>query len=655
MEGFYMENKIKVWLDKLDEYDNAYYNRQPVIDNASYDSFKDFVHRHLPADHPRLEKIGHSVCSPWPKKKHAILMGSQNKVSSEKEIINWVKKITDDLNLKKPEWILQNKIDGFSLETCYSDGKIYSSLTRGNGFIGDDILENAKMFRFLPSYIPINSDVICRGEAVISKADFIKIQAECGDQYKNARSAASGISRRLDGKYNKYIRYITYDINANVAKEIEKINILKKLGFLTVDTIVCHTIDEIIKYYHLVRNKKRKECSYDIDGLVLKLNDISLQEELGIKKNKPEGQIALKFESDSAATEVIDIIPQIGRTGKITPVGKLDDVELMGSTIKRATLHNYKYVLDMGIGPGAEVIIEKKGDIIPQVTKVIIEGDKFSKPDTCPSCGGFIKDDGVNLWCLNKVCKEKNINQIAYWIKVIGMKHFSLKFIERLWNLNKIRIVSDLYKLEVDDFIAVEGIGGKTIQLFFRSIEETSEMYLDKFLTALGIPSFSSSKAKILVNKFETWENILKLKVSDLEEIEGFAKVSSETVIKGITEVRDLAQDLLNVIKIKEKKRGSLTGLSFCVTGSLLTMKRKDFQGIVEENGGIAKNSVSGDLDYLVSNENSSSNKMKKALKYGIKIINEEAFLELIGKKLEVEKKDKEEQETFVLVSESLF
>lgn len=650
-----MEKKIEIWLEKLDSYENAYYNKQPIIDDASYDSFKDFVYRHLPPDHPRLEKIGHSVCSPWPKKKHAILMGSQNKVSSEQEIINWIKKITVDLNLKKPEWILQNKIDGFSLETCYSSGKIYSGLTRGNGFIGDDILENAKLFRYLPSYIPIRNDVICRGEGVILKDDFIKIQEECGDQYKNARNAASGISRRLDGKYSKYIQYMTYDINANVTKEIEKINTLKKLGFLTVDTIVCHTIDEIIKYYCLVRDKKRKEYPYEIDGLVLKLNDISLQEELGIKKNKPEGQIALKFESDSAATEVIGIIPQIGRTGKITPVGKLDDVELMGSTITRATLHNYKYIFDMGIGLGAEVIIEKKGDIIPQVTKVIIEGDMFTKPSICPSCGGPIKDDGVNIWCLNKVCKEKNINQIVYWIKVIGMKRFSARFIERLWDLDKIRTVSDLYKLKVDDFIAVEGIGGKTIQLFFKSIEETSEMYLEKFLTALGIPSFSSSKAKLLVNKFGTWENILKLRISDLEEIEGFAKVSSEAVINGIAEVRGLAEDLLNVIKIKKKKKGSLTGLSICVTGSLLTMKRKDFQEIVEENGGVAKNSVSEDLDYLVSNENSSSNKMKKALKYGIKIINEEAFLELIGKKLEVEKKEKEKQEAFVLVSESLF
>lgn len=650
-----MEKKYEIWLKKLDEYDHAYYNGHEIIDDASYDTFKDVVYKHLPPDHPRLEKVGHSVCSPWPKKKHTILMGSQNKVSTEQEIINWVKKITVDLNLKKPEWILQNKIDGFSLETCYTDGKIYSSLTRGNGFIGDDILDNAKLFRFLPSYIPIKNDVICRGEGVILKEDFIKIQKECGDQYKNARNAASGIARRLDGKYSKYIRYITYDINANVIRETDKIDTLKKLGFLTVDTIVCYSIDEIIKYYRLVRDKKRKESPYEIDGLVLKLNDISLQEELGIKKNKPEGQIALKFESDKAATEVIGLIPQVGRTGKITPVGKLEGVDLMGSTITRATLHNYKYVIDMGIGIGAEVVIEKKGDIIPQVTEVIIEGDVFTKPITCPSCCGPIRDDGVNIWCQNKVCKDKNINQIVYWIKVIGMKRFSDRFIERLWDLGKIRTVSDLYKLKVDDFIAVDGIGGKTIQLFFKSIEETSEMSLEKFLTALGIPSFSSSKAKLLVSKYETWENILKLKVSDLEEIEGFAKVSAEAVLNGIAEVRNLAEDLLNVIKIKEKKKGSLTGLSLCVTGSLLTMKRRDFQEIVEENGGIAKNSVSEDLTYLVSNENSSSNKMRKALKYGIKIINEEAFLELIGKKLEVEKREKEKQETIVLVSESLF
>jgi DNA ligase (NAD+) len=652
-----MSSRIEAWLKRLDEYDDGYYNREPLIDDAGYDSFKDMIYRHLPPDHPRLSKVGHSVCSPWPKKKHTIAMGSQNKVSSEGAIREFVKKTLDTLGVKSAEWVLQHKIDGFSLELCYSQGKLESGLTRGDGFTGENIRENVLMFRQVPGLIPIKNDVICRGEGVLNKKDYELIQKATGNKYKNARNAASGISRRLDGSHSKYIRVIAYDINAKVTTETEKIEILKKLGFTTVDTFICHSIEEIIAIYKSIRDLQRNKYPYDIDGLVLKLNDINLQEKLGVKKNRPEGQVALKFDSEKVVTTIIGIILQVGRTGRITPVVRLEDVELMGSTIKKASVHNFSYMVEMGIGIGAEVTLEKKGDIIPQVTEVIMEGDPFEKPTKCPSCGGTIEDDGVNMWCRNDVCKDRDINRIVYWIQTIGMKGFSERFVARLWDLGKIRSVSELYRLTTDDFIAVEGIGEKTVKTFFETIESTSELYLEKFITALGISTCSTSTAEVLVEKFGSWDKINSIAPADLEKISGFATISALSICEGIAEVSSMASDLLGVISIKEKKKGILTGKSFCVTGSLSSMGRKEFQAVVVDNGGIAKDSVSEGLTYLVTNDKESgSSKNQKAQKLGVTLINEDEFLSLIGGLQKKEPpKNENKKESLMIVSERLF
>jgi DNA ligase (NAD+) len=657
-----MADKIKGWLEKLDKYENAYYNKTPLIEDNIYDAFKDMIFRHLPPNHPRLSKIGHAVSSPWPKKKHKIAMGSQNKVSSVKEIREWIRKVLNDIGDKEVEFILQHKIDGFSLESCYLKGKIDSAQTRGDGQIGDNIVDNAKLFRQHPNILPIDNEIITRSEGVLFKEDFKFIQEDRKKEgkalYKNARNAASGISRRQDGKYSKFIRAIAYDINAKVSTEEEKIETLKKLGFFTVPSFLFKNEDEIINYYLEVKDKLRQQYSYDIDGLVLKLNSIELQERMGVKNNKPEGQVALKFDSDKVVTTVLKFKLQVGRTGRVTPVVMLEPVDLMGSTIKKASVHNFSLMAEIGIGVGAEVVIEKKGDIIPQVTEVMTEGDVFELPKKCPSCGGPLRNDGVNLWCFNDICRERDINRIVYWIKTVDMKGFSEKFVQKLWDMDKLRHVSDLYTLTEDDFLSMDGIGEKTIKNFFKTIKATSNMYLDRFITALGIPTCSKSTAEILVEKFQTWDKISSIVPSDLEVLPGFAKASSASVYNGISEIKNIADDLLKVIVIKEKKKGILTGKSFCVTGSLSAMGRKEFNELVVEYGGISKNSVSEGLSYLVTNDkNSGSGKNKKAKKYNIPIIDEEEFLEMIGgiKEKDIEKEENKDDFGIEIISENLF
>jgi DNA ligase (NAD+) len=652
-----MSEKLEVLLKRLDELDDAYYNEQQLMGDTEYDAFKERVYKLLPPNHPRWSKVGHGVVSSWPKKKHVIAMGSQNKVSSEGAIREWVKKIIDELGIKDPEFVLQHKIDGFSLEVGYVNGVLESGVTRGDGYIGENIYENTLLFKQLPVKIPISNNVVVRGEGVLLKKSFKILQAESGGHYKNARNAASGISRRYDGKNSSHIRIITYDINAKVKKETDKIATLKKLGFSTVQTFVCTTVEEIITIYKSIRDEHRDQYPYEIDGLVLKLNDIDLQEKLGVQRNRPEGQVALKFDSEKVCTTVLNLLLQVGRTGKITPVVILEPVELMGSTIKKASVHNFSYMVEMGIGIGSEVAIEKKGDIIPQVTEVLMEGGPIEKPKVCPSCGGPVEDDGVNIWCRNAVCKERDINRIVYWIQTLGMKGFSEKFVGRLWDLGKVRSVSDLYKLTADDFIAVEGIGEKTVKAFFETMKSTSELFLEHFLTALGIPTCSKATAGILVERFGSWDEIVCVVPSDLGKISGFAAISAHNVCEGIAEVRSMADDLLKVIKIKEKKKGVLTGMSFCVTGSLSSMGRKEFQAVVVDLGGVAKDTVSEGLTYLLTNDkDSGSSKNQKARKLGVKIINEDEFLKLIGgyKKEEPINQEIKKQDV-IIESETLF
>jgi DNA ligase (NAD+) len=645
-------------LEQLDKFDDAYYNGKPIVTDTAYDLFKDKVLRRLPPDHPRLDKVGHEPCSTWPKEKHVILMGSQNKVSTEDGIRAWVKKVCDELGVARPLFILQHKIDGFSLEVRYANSRLEKGVTRGNGLVGENITPNVKMFRQIPTVIPIDKTVVARGEGVLTKKDFSLIQEKSEDHYKNSRNAASGISRRQDGGFCKYIRFIAYDINATVKTELEKIAVLKKLGFATVQTRECKDIEEVLSVYRDVRDNQRLKFEYEIDGLVLKLNDIDLQEKMGFEHNRPEGQIALKFESDQAITTIIGIELQIGRTGKLTPVAILEPVDLMGSTIKKASLHNFDYIAQNGIGVGAEVSIEKKGDIIPQVVDILNAGEEYEKPKVCPSCGAGLYDDGVNIWCRNKVCRERDINRIVYWIQVLDMKGFSAKFVEKLWDVGKLRSVADIYRLKEDDFISVDGIGEKTIKGFFSTLKSTSEMYLEKFITALGIPSCSKSTADILVEKFKTWDKIAGIVPEDLQKLPGFAETSSKTICEGIAEVSDMAAELLNVIQIKKKKEGPLTGSSFCVTGSLASMGRKEFYELVVEKGGLAKNSVSEGLTYLVTNDkDSGSKKNQKARSLGVKIINEEEFFQLMGEPPapKVEKEVQEKKPEVHIISENLF
>lgn len=646
-------------IDLLAKYDKSYYSdNESLIEDSSYDLLKDSVLKSIPPDHPLFSKVGHKTSDAWEKETHKIPMGSQNKVSNESDIRQWVKKVQDKFGADTT-FVLQHKIDGFSLETIYENAVLQKAVTRGDGVQGENITANAKMFRLLPTKLPVDKEIVVRGEGVLTTDSFNVIQKKTNGHYKNPRNAASGISRKLNGNFAEYIQVISYDINAQVDTELHKVEVIKKLGFYPVTTYVCKSIEEILDIYKDYMDNKRSKLPVEIDGLVLKINDISKQEELGVTNNRPNGQIALKFDPDQAVSTLESIVDSVGRTGKVTPVGHISPTELMGSTIRKLTLHNYSNIEALNLTVGAEIVLEKKGDIIPQVVEVVVPGtEPVNKPTVCPSCGGPLEDDGVNIWCHNYGCKERETNRITYWLKTLKIKGFSGKFIDKLWDKGLIRKTSDLYNLTPDSFVGMDGIGAKTIKSFFKTLEETSEMYLEKFIVALGIPKSSEGTAKILVREYKNWDTIKTIGVNDLLKLEGFQEVSASSTIEGLSQVRELADDLLSAIKIKEKKVGSLTGKSFCVTGSLKSFSRSKFMEIVIDNGGENKNSVGKGLDFLVTNDkDTGTSKNNKANKLGIPIINELEFLEMANlttEPCEIDE-DKSAGDEVVLEFESIF
>lgn len=644
-----LSDDIKDKIKLLEQWDDAYYNKDcSLVSDEKYDLVKDYVYRKLPPDSPELkvllQKVGHKASSGWKKESHTITMGSQNKVSNAEAIQDWWKSVLKEIDEKEPESVLQHKMDGFSLELKYQSGRLVAAVTRGDGSVGENITANAIRFRDVPRILPVNVDVVVRGEGYITKEDYETLQNATGQRYKNPRNAASGISRRYDGQFSEFVRVTAYDVNAKVSTELEKIEVLRKLGFNPVITYSCSGLDAVLEKYQEYKDSARELLSYWIDGLVLKLNALSIQESLGELMNKPNGQVALKFSSDQAITPLIEVSAQVGRTGKVTPLGLLEPVELMGSTVSKATLHNFAWIEANFISPGAEVVIEKKGDIIPQVVDIVTPGKGYSRIQSCPSCEGDLEWDGVNLWCRNEGCKGRETARIGYWMKTLDIKGYSDSFVQKLWDTGKVRNVGDLYRLTPDDLAVIDGLGTKTAKGFLRALKDTSSMYLEQFIVALGIPTVSTSTAQFLVDSFKTWDRIVSLRPEELQTMPGFAKVSAQNTVQGIREILGMAEELLKVITIKEKKKGSLSGLSFCVTGSLSSMSRKEFEAFVVEHGGVFKSSVAAGLDYLVTNTpDSGSGKNAKVAKINsklaadgsgekeIKIITEKEFLTLAG------------------------
>lgn len=619
----------------LIEAKKAYFTTdKPIMDDHTFDVLEDILRQKLPY-HRIFTKAGTSkFVTGFEKKKHQVLMGSQNKVNTFDDLVHYfeLKKIPQNT-----EFVVQPKCDGISLEIEYKNGQLVDAVTRGDGKTGDVITQNVVKMKNFVLNLPKDFSGSIRCEIVMLNKDFAKLNRVSTEKYSNSRNATSGISQRLDGQYSEYCSLYATDLlfsNQSIKKESEKIDFLNKSGFVGVDTFHCQNFDQIENIYQKFLNNGRKDYPFEIDGLVIKIEDLNLQNQLGVKNNRPKGQVAYKFPARSSQTRIDKIDWQVGPMGTITPVAQVDPIEISGAVISFASLANYDLIKEKNINIDDIVEIQRRGDVIPHVEKVInkINPGYAQAPSKCPSCNSPLIQENKFLKCPNiSKCPSQILGSLRLFCDTLEIKGISDKTIAKLYQLNLVKLPGDFYHLKVSDFENIAGLGNKSGTNIVNEIQSKKTLSLKQILDAAIIPNFSSQRIIQIINAgFDTPEKILGITVSQLEVLPGIQITLAEKIYQGIQSRKDFIQSILdNVVILKSKTinhESKIFGKNFAITGNL-SVPRKTLEGKIISLGGKLASSVTSNTDYLITNESESkSSKFKNAQKLGTKIISESDF-----------------------------
>ncbi|MFA6007218.1 MAG: NAD-dependent DNA ligase LigA [Candidatus Shapirobacteria bacterium] len=639
---------------------------KPIMDDHTYDILEDILRQKAPY-HRIFSKVGSdNFDTGFDKKKHSIPMGSQNKVNKYEDLVHYFELKNSSLNKNnfaplhqggiEGGFVVQPKCDGISLEIVYQNSQLVEAITRGDGFIGDIITQNVvKMKNFVQN--PSNFTGSIRCEIVVTKDDFKKLNnsvknsvlpalsreggpANAGPEgfYSNPRNAASGLSQRLDGKYCEFCTLMAVDIlsESMVKTEQEKISLLKSLGFTPVESTLCHNFSEIEAIYQKFLRENRLSYPYDIDGLVIKINDLNIARELGSKNNRPKFQVAYKFPADSNQSQIKKIDWQVGPMGSITPVAEIEPIELSGAVITFASLGNYNLVIKKDLNIGDIIEISRRGDVIPHIEKVVtkVKSGHTEIPEFCPSCGTKLIKEDKFLRCLNSQnCLGQVLGSLRVFCDTLGILGLSDKTIAKLYQAGKIRLPGDFYKLTVADISGLDNLGEKSAKNILHQIQEKKSLTLKQIFDAAVIPNFSAARVQQLINAgFNTPEKLLNISQTEIESLPGFQKTLADKVWQGIQLRKPWLESILSNISLQSNNiTQKLSGLIFCITGDL-SMPRPKFIELIESHGGKFNSAVSQNTNYLISNEiDSKSSKFTTAKKLNIPIISETDFIKLLN------------------------
>lgn len=648
----------------LKETSDSYYNEGKItVTDAEFDEMKDYFEITFP-NSPYLSEIGVKVPngSPFVKMRHNILMGSQSKVTYD-EGLPAIKKWMTLSNIK--QLIVEYKYDGISIELVYEKGKLVNAITRGDGIEGLDIYSNIIHSQDIILDMNNNFTGSIHCEAILKLSDLKTLNEIFKTMGKkpisNARNGIAGICNRLDSTSSNYISLRCYDVEdgTKFKTEEEKMKKIDSIGFPTFYKII-NTIEELEEFYKEIEDS-RDDLDFLIDGIVLKTNSIKQLNELGVVNKKPKGQIAWKFENKGSSTEVLSISWQVGASGVITPVANLEPVEIDSSEIARASLKNIDIFNDLKLYKDCRVEVTKRNDVIPNIEQVLAdnveEDDKvyFEVPDKCPSCGGKaevttagVKSSGKVLKCMNPNCGAKSVKEILKYIKKLELKGLGDKFITNAFEAGLLSDISDLYELSINEMVELPRMGVKSATKIYNTINDNKKVKLELFIAGLNISGFSTSIAELIINHgFDTLEKIRKIKYKELVDIKGIEDTTANKIINGLVDkgpIIDMLIDKGIETFVDEPEEliitENLESSSFCFTGKIESVDengdrytRKKLEKIVEETGNIVAKSVTKTLDYLVvADPNSTSSKVKKAKKDGIKVISEEEFFEIVGR-----------------------
>ena len=648
-------------IELLNKYAYEYYTLdKPSVEDAEYDRLMQELIR-IESSHPewvRLDsptrKIGGEVISEFEKVTHRVPMMSLGNVFNEEEIRDFDEKVSKVF--PNHEYVCELKIDGLAFNLEYKDGVFVRAATRGNGIVGEDITHNVKTIKSIPHVLKEKVDLDIRGEIYMSKKSFNKLnerQKEKGENiFQNPRNAAAGSIRQLDSSVaaSRGLDVFLYHYPETPFKtHYETLMYMKKLGFVVNPNIrLCKNIDEVLSFIH-EWTEKRNTLPYEIDGIVIKVNDIEQQRELGFTAKVPKWATAYKFPPEHVLTKLTDIIFTVGRTGQITPNAVLEPVRVMGSTISRATLHNSDYCVEKDIRIGDYVYIYKAGDVIPAVDRVELKRRNGSeKPfemiKYCPMCGSNLvqKNGMVDYFCENIHCPARKIEGLIHFVSRGAMNILGLgdRIMEDFFNYGYIKEFSDIYKLDKykEELTLLEGFGNKSIEAILKSIEESKQNSLDRLLFALGINGIGAKTAKLLCKYYTTIDSLIDATEEELATIRDIGPTLSINIVnyfkdeKNIEEINELRKLGVNMTyngkKIIEDE--NFKDKKFVITGSFDNISRDEIKEFIEERGGLTSDSVSKKTDVVLVGEAPGS-KRDKAIELNIPIWNQDKLFEIMG------------------------
>lgn len=646
--------RMKELIDILNRASAVYYQgKDEIMSNFEYDKLYDELvslekESGLVLAGSPTQKVGYEILSELPKQTHPSPMLSLDKTKQVNELESW---------LGDKEGLLSWKMDGLTVVLTYENGQLLNAVTRGNGVVGEVITNNAKVFKKLPISIPFKGHMVLRGEAVITYSEFEKINASLSEeeQYKNPRNLCSGSVRQLNNEITAKRNVELYAFTLVEAEGVDfensqknKMEFMRKQGFQVVEykLVTRENIAKTVEWF----SDKVKTNDFPSDGLVLLYDDIEYGDSLGSTAKFPRNAIAFKWADEVAKTRLLEMEWSASRTGLINPVAIFEPVELEGTTVSRASVHNISIVRELKLGIGDEIEVYKANMIIPQIAKNLTESDSLEIPDKCPVCGEktvIHKENDVEvLFCENPDCLAKKIKSISLFVSrdamnIDGMSEATIeKFIARGF----LHELADLFKLEryKDEIISMEGFGEKSYEKLIKAADAAKVTTTAKFIYSLGISGIGLSNAKMICKAFDNdFDKIRKVSREELIEIDGVGEILADSFVRFFEKENNnhVVDDLLKIIKIEDSEssvQNDMEGMNFVITGSVNHFSNRGaVKELVESRGGKVTGSVTSKTKYLINNDSTSnSSKNKKAKELGVQIITEDEFIDMFSVKL---------------------
>ncbi|WP_262122306.1 NAD-dependent DNA ligase LigA [Anaerococcus sp. Marseille-Q5996] len=657
------KEEINELIEKIEELNYHYYTLDaPLVSDGEYDKLYDKLKKleketGISPNNSPTQKVGGEILEKFQKHFHISRLYSQDKAQSYEDLNDWLDRANrlrnsynqshDDM-LPELEFVLEYKFDGLTINLTYEDGKLKNASTRGNGIVGEEISAQVKTIKSVPLEIREKSLLEIQGEALMPLSELEKYNKENEFQLKNARNAAAGALRNLDTKETRK-RNLTaffYNISTNnldFKTEEEMLDFLKKENFnIHPYHKLVKTYDEIIAELEKI-SEERKDLDILTDGVVIKINDIRTQEALGYTNKFPRWSIAFKFEAEEYTTTLLDVVWNVGRTGKVTPSAILEPVDFSGVTVSRATLNNYDDIERKHVKIGSKVFIRRSNDVIPEILGVVDQNQpgtiKIEKPSHCPYCNTELIEGNVHIICPNSIsCTPQLLARMEHYTSrnAMDIEGLSEKTIAQLMEELNIDDIYEIYDLDYDDLIKLDRFGPKKSQNLLNSIQESKRRDLNRFIYAIGIPNVGERTAIDLANKFKNFDNLRHANADQLIEIDDIGEITAENIVEffedeKISNALDILLSkgiILNEVE-DDNSSNELENKTFVITGTIENYKRDDIKDLIEKNGGKVSGSVSKNTDIVLCGQNAGS-KLTKARELNIEVYEDDKLFNFL-------------------------